>query len=217
MTRTQNGTQTDFIMSPTVDVCFCGLMENPIVRKGFCAAIMRISPDMIGETELLPTHMRRENAHDKLGILDVLVKLKDGTRINMEKLPKELRTGEDIVDWMRFLNGKTREEFECMAGTSEYFGEAYEALQRLSADERKRLEYEQRDKALKDYNSQMNSARRQGQKIGEEIGENAGIRLACKVLNMYEQGKSAEEIVLACDTSVEKVQMILQNVKIVKG
>lgn len=104
-----------------------------------------------------------------------------------------------------------------MAGTSEYFGEAYEALQRLSADERKRLEYEQRDKALKDYNSQMNSARRQGQKIGEEIGENAGIRLACKVLNMYEQGKSAEEIVLACDTSVEKVQMILQNVKIVKG
>ena len=159
MTRTQNGTQTDFIMSPTVDVCFCGLMENPIVRKGFCAAIMRISPDMIGETELLPTHMRRENAHDKLGILDVLIKLKDGTRINMEKLPKELRTGEDIVDWMRFLNGKTREEFERMAGTSEYFGEAYEALQRLSADERKRLEYEQRDKALKDYNSQMDSAR----------------------------------------------------------
>ncbi len=46
-----------------------------------------------------------------------------------------------------------------MAGTSEYFGEAYEALQRLSADERKRLEYEQRDKALKDYNSQMDSAR----------------------------------------------------------
>lgn len=77
----------------------------------------------------------------------------------MEKLPKELRTGEDIVGWMRFLNGKTREEFERMAGTSEYFGEAYEALQRLSADERKRLEYEQRDKALKDYNSQMDSAR----------------------------------------------------------
>ena len=46
-----------------------------------------------------------------------------------------------------------------MAGTSEYFGEAYEALQRLSADERKRLEYEQRDKALKDYNSQMDSGR----------------------------------------------------------
>ena len=286
--------QDDFIMHPTNDVCFAGLMENPIVRKGFCAAVMRIRPDEIGETELLPTHLYRENIDDKLGILDVLVKLKDGTRINMEmqvryfefwderalfylskmfsgqleygdtyeqlqkcihvsildfirfpedekcyrtihfrddenceiyndkmelqilelkKLPKEVRTGEDIVSWMRFLNGKTREEFERMAGTSEYLGEAYEALQRLSADERKRLEYEERDKALKDYNTQMNSARRQGQKIGE----NAGIQLACNVLNMHAQGKSVEEIVLACDTSAEKVQMILQNVEIVKG
>lgn len=79
MTKTQNGTQTDFIMSPTVDVCFAGLMENPVVRKGFCAAVMRIPPDLIGETMLLPTHLRRENAQDKLGILDVVVKLKDGT------------------------------------------------------------------------------------------------------------------------------------------
>ena len=86
MNKTQNGmqTQTDFIMSPTVDVCFAGLMENPVVRKGFCAAVMRVPPDLIGETMLVPTHLRRENAQDKLGILDVLVKLKDGTHINLE-------------------------------------------------------------------------------------------------------------------------------------
>ena len=316
MTDTKNRTQkeTDFIMFPTVDVCFAGLMENPIVRKGFCGAIMGISPEMIGETELLPTHTRRENVHDKLGILDVLVKLKDGTRINMEmqlryfefwderalfylskmfagqlelgdsyeklqkcihvsildfvrfpedekcyrtihfrddeskdiyndkmelkilelrKLPKEVKTGEEIVNWMRFLNGKSREEFELMAGKNEYLGEAYEALQRLSADDRRRLEYEERDKALKDYNTQMNSARRQGQKIGEEIGEkrgeeigekrgqkigeeigiNAGIQLTLKVLNLYAEGKTAEEIMTECGTSIEKVRMILQNVK----
>ena len=34
----------DFIMHPTNDVCFAGLMENPAVRKGFCAAILRIKP-----------------------------------------------------------------------------------------------------------------------------------------------------------------------------
>lgn len=302
MTKTQNGTQTDFIMSPTVDVCFAGLMENPVVRKGFCAAVMRIPPDLIGETMLLPTHLRRENAQDKLGILDVVVKLKDGTHINLEmqvryfefwderalfylsrmfsgqleygdsykklgkcihvsildfvrfpedekcyrtlhfrddesselyndkmeiqilelrKLPEEVRTGEDIVDWMRFLKGKSREEFERMAETSVYFGEAYEALQRLSADERRRLEYEERDKALKDYNTQMSSALRQGQKIGEEIGEkrgreigeNAGIQLVFHVLNLHAQGKSAEEIAAVSNSSIEKVQMILQNVK----
>ena len=134
---------------------------------------------------------------------------------------------------MRFLNGKSREEFELMAGKNEYLEEAYEALQRLSADDRRRLEYEERDKALKDYNTQMNSARRQGQKIGEEIGEkrgeeigekrgqkigeeigiNAGIQLTLKVLNLHAEGKTAEEIMTECGTSIEKVRMILQNVK----
>lgn len=27
--------QEDFIMHPTIDVCFAGLMDNPTVRKGF--------------------------------------------------------------------------------------------------------------------------------------------------------------------------------------
>ena len=123
----------------------------------------------------------------------------------------------DIVNWMHFLKGKSKEEFEAMAETSEYFGEAYEALQRLSADDRRRLEYEARDKALKDYNTQMNSARRQGEelgrKLGRKIGENAGIQLACRVLDLYARGKSDEDIVRECDTSIEKVQMILQNIK----
>ena len=79
----------------------------------------------------------------------------------------------------------------------------------------------------------MNSARRQGQKIGEEIGEkrgeeigekrgqkigeeigiNAGIQLTLKVLNLHAEGKTAEEIMTECGTSIEKVRMILQNVK----
>lgn len=49
-------------------------------------------------------------------------------------------------------------------------GEAYEALQKLSADDLKRLEYEAREKALKDYNTQMSSSEKRGIKIGEERG-----------------------------------------------
>ena len=37
-----------------------------------------------------------------------------------------------------------------------------EVLQKLSADERKRLEYEARQKAILDYNSQMSSSREEG-------------------------------------------------------
>ena len=46
-----------------------------------------------------------------------------------------------------------------MAEKDPYIEKAYEELERMSADEKKRLEYEAREKALRDYNSQMSSAR----------------------------------------------------------
>ena len=71
----------------------------------------------------------------------------------------EIRKGEEplIIKWMRFLSA-----------------EAYEVLQKLSADERKRLEYEARQKAILDYNSQMSSAREEGREEGIQIGEKRG-------------------------------------------
>ena len=61
-----------------------------------------------------------------------------------------------------------------MAGEDTYINEAYEVLQKFSADERKRLEYEARQKAILDYNSQMSSAREEGIQIGEKRGEKHG-------------------------------------------
>ena len=294
MNQTTKKTNQDFIMLPKVDVCFAGLMENPMVRKGFCAAILRVSPETVEKTELLPTHLQRSYADDKLGILDVRVRMLDGTQINMEmqvkgyefwderalfylckmfsdqlksgesyenlkkcihvsildfirfpkdkecyhrigfckrktgklysdkleiqilelkKLPKEIQTGEEIVNWMRFFNGKNKEEFEQMAKKSEYLGEAYEALQKLSADDLKRLEYEAREKALKDHNSFLSSAQRIGEKRGEKrgkkIGEEQGIELAKQVFRLQAQGKTEQNIASECDIPVEKVRKIL--------
>ena len=117
--------------------------------------------------------------------------------LELKKLPKEMQAGEDIVKWMRFFNGKSRKEFEEMAQTDEYMGEAYEALKRLSADDRKRLEYEAREKALRDYNCQINCAERRG------------IKLAVEVIRLHGQGMSDEDIALRCDVVVEKVREIL--------
>ena len=125
--------------------------------------------------------------------------------LELKKLPKEMQAGEDIVKWMRFFNGKSRKEFEEMAQTDEYMGEAYEALKRLSADDRKRLEYEAREKALRDYNCQINCAERRGEKRGEK----RGIKLAVEVIRLHEQGISNEDIALRCDVVVEKVREIL--------
>lgn len=236
-------TKDNFIMLPTIDICFKNLMENPDVRKGFIAALLKCRPEEVSKTTLLPTTLRREYGDDKLGILDVLVLLADGTQIDMEmqvayfdywdarvlfylgktftgqlrkgdsydklkkcvhvsildfnhftdddvcyrsisfcdektgrkytdlmniqilelkKLPGKMQGEEDIISWMRFFGGKSREEFEDMAKANEYIGIAYEELQKLSADELKRLDYEAREKAVRDYNTQMKSALRRG-------------------------------------------------------
>ena len=72
-----------------------------------------------------------------------------------------------------------------MAGEDNYINEAYEVLQKLSADERKRLEYEARQKAIMDYDSQMSSSREEGIRIGEERGEDRLNRLNEKLMKNH--------------------------------
>lgn len=67
-----------------------------------------------------------------------------------------------------------------MAKTDEYIEEAYDELKKLSMDEQKRLEYEARQKAIRDYNSQMKSAREYGLKKGMEEGIEQGIEQGIK-------------------------------------
>ena len=69
-----------------------------------------------------------------------------------------------------------------MAEKDEYIREAYEDLKKLSLDEQKRMEYEQRQKAIRDYNSQMNSAERRGEARGEKRGEERGKQRTLKHL-----------------------------------
>ena len=96
--------------------------------------------------------------------------------LELRKLPKEVKNDPDILNWMRFLGGKTRREFEAMAKKDEYIEEAYRELEKLSADEQAKLEYEAREKAIRDYNSQMNSALKRGIEKGIEKGQRSLIR-----------------------------------------
>lgn len=100
--------------------------------------------------------------------------------LELKKLPKELKNDPDILNWMRFLGGKTRREFEAMAKKDEYIEEAYRELEKLSADEQAKLEYEAREKAIRDHNSQMNSALKRGMEKGIEKGQRSLIRTMLK-------------------------------------
>ncbi len=281
MGNTNNKRNNDnFIMLPTVDFCFKELMKNPKARKGFIAAVLGCDPEALLKTTLIPTELKRESADDKLGILDVLVELKDGTKLNMEmqvtyfeywtnrvlyymsklytgqikkgepydtakpcihvsildfihfpqdsrccrkialcdietgrqytdqmelyilelkKLPPEDQNEDGIIRWMRFLGGKNREEFENMAKKDEYFGEAYDELKRLSLDEQKRMEHELRQKAVRDYNSQIKSAEKRGMEHGIERGRHDAMKQVVEY--MLKDGKTESEIsaLIGCD------------------
>lgn len=284
--------QDNFIMLPTIDFCFKELMQNPKVRKGFIAALLKIRPEDIRETTLLPAVLRREAADDKLGILDAHIRLENGTQLDIEmqveyfrywdkrvlfylgrmytgqlkkgesyeklkkcihvsildficfpedtecyrtihfrddrtgrvytdmleiqilelkKLPKKIQSGDEIMNWMKFFGGKSREEFEIMAKTNEYLDEAYQELMQLSADDLKRLEYEARERALRDYNSQMASAREIGMEQGIEEGIKQGMEQGMK--QGMEQGMKTgiEALIEACrDFNASREETILR-------
>ena len=82
--------------------------------------------------------------------------------LELRKLPEKARNEEGVIRWMRFFNGKKKEDFEEMAKTDQYMAEAFSELEKLSADERKRLEYEAREKAVRDYNRRMGGELRRG-------------------------------------------------------
>ena len=309
MNKSNEKTKNDnFIMLPTVDFCFKELMKNPKVRKGFIAAVLEKQPEEIANTILISTELRKESENDKLGILDVLVELEDGTKMNLEmqvayfehwtnrvlfyvskiytgqiqegedydrlqkcihvsildfihfpndrrccrkiafcdtetgeqytdlielyilelgKLPPEDQNEDGVIRWMRFLGGKNREEFEDMAKKDEYIDEAYNELKKLSLDDQKRMEYELRQKAIRDYNSQMKSAEKRGEKRGEERGEKRGeergkrlgIEIGTRqtlkriVGNRIEKGDSMEQIAAFLEISVEEVREIAEEQK----
>ena len=127
--------------------------------------------------------------------------------LELRKLPNELKNDSSILNWMRFLGGKTRREFEAMAKKDKYIDEAYKELEKLSADEQAKLEYEAREKAIRDYNSQMNSALKRGMEEGLSQGEKQG--KAELIRTMHQNGAEPELIARLTGLSLSEIQQIL--------
>ena len=108
-----------------------------------------------------------------------------------------------------------------MAEKDEYIRETYEDLKKLSLDEQKRLEYEVRQKAIRDHNSQMKSAERRGEKRGIEIGERRGEKRGIEIGTQstlkrlvranVESGKSLEEIAEFLELDLSEVQRLMEQ------
>ena len=129
--------------------------------------------------------------------------------LELSKLPPEEKNETSLLQWMRFLGGKTRKDFEEMAKKNSELEEAYDVLDKLSADEKKRLEYETRQRAIRDYNIGMLTAERRGieagRKIGREEGETLGVsRINQLILELSKHGRADDIVKAAADKEYQE-------------
>jgi len=92
--------------------------------------------------------------------------------IELPKLPAGLK--EDCTElelWAKFINAERKEDFDMLAEKNPYIDSAYRQLQIISQDKQKRMEYEAREKAVRDYNQSMYEAEQRGEQRGILIGE----------------------------------------------
>lgn len=114
-------------MLPTVDFCFKELMHNEKVRKGILAAILNVHPNEVEHTELLPIILLNhvlipedEECYRRISFYDTKTgkEYSDMMEIyilELPKLPPEQKEETDLIQWMRFLGGKNREDLKRMA------------------------------------------------------------------------------------------------------
>lgn len=91
-----------------------------------------------------------------------------------------------------------------------YIQSAYNTLQVISQDEEKRIEYEAREKALRDYNQGMLEARESGWQEGEKAGREKGKREEKEntAKNMLAMGLPIEIITQATGLSIAQIESL---------
>ena len=76
--------------------------------------------------------------------------------------------------WALFINSGQQEVYEKLVEENKTFEEAYERLKKASSDETLMAMYRNREKAIRDWNDSINSARNDGVQQGLQLGEQKG-------------------------------------------
>ncbi|AGX41931.1 Rpn family recombination-promoting nuclease/putative transposase [Clostridium saccharobutylicum] len=134
-------------------------------------------------------------------------KLTDILEIHFLEIPKlfdeDILTDEEdpIVQWMEFLDGKSKGVMEMLAKKNESIKKAYSLLQIISKDEKARMIYEAREAELRDQLTRI--------KCAEEKGANEkSIKIAQNLLRM---GLSVQQVASAAEIEIDEVEMIKED------
>ena len=100
----------------------------------------------------------------------------------------------------KFISSERKEDFEMLATKNTYIQSAYKTLQVIRQDDQKRMEYEARQKALRDYNQGMLEAEERGRETGER---EKAIQIA---KNMIAIGLPTDIITQATGLSIAQIE-----------
>lgn len=170
---------SDFLMKPKVDFAFKEIMTDEISRIGFLSATLKLDPKSIKKTHLLNTNLRKMHEEEKQGILDVRILMNDNTEIDIEIQLAELKVWADrslfYLSKMyteQILEGQKYDVFKKCVSISilnfTLFKNEPEFYSCFRILEEKRLEYEAREKAIRDYNQGIFEAKQSGFEEGEK-------------------------------------------------
>ena len=125
-----------------------------------CVSISILDFDLFkGETEFYSCFHLREDARSFVYTDKIEFHI-----IELPKLPAQLMENSGSIElWGRFISSEKKEDFDMLAQKDPYIESAYERLQIISQDKQKRMEYEAREKAVRDYNQAIYEAERRGE------------------------------------------------------
>jgi flagellar biosynthesis/type III secretory pathway protein FliH len=125
--------------------------------------------------------------------------------LELPKLAKHEYPQTELLNWARFLNAEKKEDFEMIAKSDVSIDKAYQRLKNISADEQKRLEYEARQKAIRDYNSQMRSNWEDGHEAGLSEGLELGTERGIEIGTERGTVETLQELEIPREEAVTKV------------
>jgi predicted transposase/invertase (TIGR01784 family) len=108
-----------------------------------------------------------------------------------------------IVQWMEFLDAKSKGVMEMLAEKNKDIKKAYDLLQIISKDEKARMLYDARQAEISDQLTRIKSAEQRGMEKGREKG--ATEKALRVVEKMLRRGDSLEDIVDITELPMEKV------------
>jgi len=128
--------------------------------------------------------------------------------LELPKLPADT-DGSKIWDWLQFLRSKQRGEFEMIAAANPEIRKAVDVLYEISADEKVRAEYNARQKAWMDRQSQFDGYFKKGMEEGMEKGRAEGhAKLIASARNLKALGVSTDIIVKSTGLSTEEISKL---------